>query len=108
MKIEDFPFSAIDWSTVEPVEQPGETGMSVWRTVEMGDVRVRIGDFGPGFMAPGWCPRGHVVLVLEGELVTELTDGTTVVQGPGEGIHVGDGHPHRSSTPTGAKVFVVD
>jgi hypothetical protein len=109
MKIDDFPFTAIDWSAVELVEQPGETGMSVWRTVDMGEIRVRMGEFGPGFMAPGWCPKGHVVLILEGELVTELADGTTFTQGPGMGIHVGDGQtPHRSSTRTGARVFVVD
>ena len=109
MKIESFPFTTIDWGAVEAVESPGTTGTSFWRTVEMGDIRVRMGEFGAGYSASDWCPKGHVVLVLEGELVTELTDGTTVVQGPGQGIHVGDGQtPHRSSTSTGAKVFVVD
>jgi hypothetical protein len=109
MKIDDFPFTAIDWSAVEAVEYPGATGTSYWRVVEMGDIRIRMGEFRAGYSAPDWCPKGHVVLILEGELVTELADGTTFTQGPGMGIHVGDGQtPHRSSTRTGARIFVVD
>lgn len=108
MRIGDLPFSAIDWSTVDPVEQPGAAGTSLWRTVELGDIRVRVGEFSPGYSAADWCSRGHVVLILEGELETELQEGDCVVQGPGMGLHIGDGHSHRSSTRTGARVFVVD
>ena len=108
MRIDDLPFSPIDWSTIDPVEQPGASGTSLWRTVELGDIRVRMGEFSPGYSAPDWCTRGHVVLILEGELETELQDGRRVVQGPGMGLHIGDGHSHRSSTRTGARVFIVD
>ncbi|MFO0685585.1 MAG: DHCW motif cupin fold protein [Sandaracinus sp.] len=56
-----------------------------------------------------WCTRGHVVLVLEGELVTELADGRVHTLGPGQSYQVAsDAEPHRSSTPRGAKLFIVD
>jgi quercetin dioxygenase-like cupin family protein len=46
-----------------------------WRTLEVGNIRVRMVEYTPGYLADHWCSRGHVLLVLEGELVTELKDG---------------------------------
>ena len=53
--------------------------------------------------------KGHIILCLEGELHTELKDGRHFVLKPGMGYHVADhAEPHRSSAPTGAKLYVVD
>ena len=55
------------------------------------------------------CEKGHVLLCLEGELLTELADGRTFTLIPGASYQVADGaEPHRSSTSVGAKLFVVD
>jgi quercetin dioxygenase-like cupin family protein len=109
MKIENVPFTTIDWATVAPTEEPGATGTALTRTVEMGNVRVRLVEFSPGYLAADWCSRGHAVLILEGELETQVKDGASYRQGPGTGVLVADGAaPHRSSTATGAKVFIVD
>lgn len=63
----------------------------------------------PNYLADHWCNRGHVVLVLEGELVTELQDGRVVRLTPGMSYQVADDvAPHRSRTQAGAKLFVVD
>ena len=75
MKLEGIPFQTTDWSGVERTTHPGELGVATWRTKEVGNVRVRMVDYSPGYVADHWCERGHVVLVLEGELVTELRDG---------------------------------
>ena len=49
------------------------------------------------------------MLVLEGELVTELRDGRQVVLRQGQSYVVADGDgAHRSSSPLGARLFIVD
>jgi hypothetical protein len=109
VKIVDVPFGTVDWSSVTPTEHPGETGIARWRTVEVGNVRIRMVDYSPGYLADHWCDRGHVILVLEGGLVTELKSGERHVLGPGQGYQVADGAvPHRSRTATGARLFIVD
>ncbi len=109
MRIEGVPFITVDWSTIEPTEHPGTTGKALWRTFEQGNIRVRMVEYTPGYLADHWCNRGHVLLVLEGELVTELSDGRKFVLKPGTSYQVAeDANPHRSFTETGAKLFIVD
>lgn len=109
MKILDVPFHTTDWSTVARTEHPGETGTAYWRTMEVGNVRVRMVDYTPGYLADHWCERGHVLLVLEGQLVTELRDGRRFVLEPGASYQVADGDgAHRSASPLGARLFIVD
>ena len=109
MKIENVPFCTIDWSIVEPTIHPGITGEARWRTFEMGNIRVRMVEYTPGYLADHWCSRGHVLLVMEGELVTELHDGRKFVLTPGTSYQVADDlNPHRSMTEIGAKLFIVD
>lgn len=109
MKILDVPFCTIDWEAVTPVRHPGVTGEALWRTFEMGNIRVRMVEYTPGYLADHWCSRGHVLLVLEGELVTELDDGRKFTLKPGMSYQVADdANPHRSHTEKGAKLFIVD
>ncbi len=109
MHIDGVPFGTTDWSTIAPTEHPGETGKAYWRTLEIGNIRVRMVEYTPGYLADHWCSRGHVLLVLEGELVTELKDGRSFVLKTGTSYQVADGaEPHRSHTETGAKLFIVD
>jgi quercetin dioxygenase-like cupin family protein len=109
MKIEDVPFASVDWSCVEPVDHTGERGTATWRTIEIGNLRVRKVEYSPGYIADHWCTRGHVVLVLDGELTTELRDGRRLRLTAGMSYHVADGaEPHRSSTEVGALLFIVD
>ena len=71
-----------DWAGVPATHHPGETGAATWRTLDVGDVRVRMVEYSPGYRADHWCERGHILLVLEGELVTELADGNAVTLRP--------------------------
>jgi len=109
MKIESVPFGVTDWSTVPATEHPGETGVAYWRTVEQGNIRVRLVEYSPGYLADHWCSRGHVLYVLAGELVTELKDGRRFTLLPGQSYQVADDEePHRSRTESGATLFIVD
>ena len=109
MKIEGVPFCTIDWSTVEPAVHPGITGEALWRTFEMGNIRVRMVEYSPGYMADHWCSKGHVLLVLKGGMETELSDGRRFTMTPGVSYQVADdADPHRSSTQEGATLFIVD
>jgi len=109
MNIQDVPFGTTDWSTLPTSEHPGTTGKALWRTIEMGNIRVRMVEYTPGYQADHWCKRGHVLLVLEGELVTELSDGRKFLLNAGMSYQVAnDINPHRSTTSTGAKLFIVD
>ena len=109
MKIANLPFGTTDWSQVPATEHPGVTGKAWWRTCQFGELRVRMVEYTPGYLADHWCVKGHVLLCLEGELHTELEDGRTFVLKPGMSYQVADGaEPHRSSTAVGAKLFIVD
>lgn len=110
MKIPELAFTAIDWSQVPATEHPGETGTAWWRTFTVGDLRVRMVEYSPGYLADHWCDRGHVFLVMEGEIVSELADGTSCVLHAGTSYVVSDhgDAAHRSRTATGAKLFIVD
>lgn len=109
MVIQEVPFCTVDWSSIESTVHPGVTGEAHWRTFEMGNIRVRMVEYTPGYFADHWCKRGHVLLVLEGELVTELEDGREFTMTPGISYQVAeDINPHRSHTEKGAKLFIVD
>lgn len=109
MKIENHPFELTDWSNVEPTVHPGEGGEAVWRTISVGDVRVRMVEYSPGYLADHWCLKGHILFCLEGEMATELADGRTVTLTEGMSYQVADDAlAHRSSTENGVRLFIVD
>lgn len=109
MDIKNIPFGTTDWTQIEPVEHKGETGVAIWRTQQFDTIRVRMVEYSPGYLADHWCSKGHILLCLEGELHTELQDGRTFILTPGMSYQVADGaEAHRSSTSTGARLFIVD
>ena len=59
-----------------------------WRTREFGKIRVRMVEYTPGYLSDHWCEKGHVLLCLEGELLTEFTDGRTFTLIPGTSYQV--------------------
>ena len=109
MILTSIPFETVDWSTVEPTTHPGETGVAFWRTRQFGAVRVRMVEYSAGYCADHWCQKGHILLVLDGVLDTELADGRTVRLTAGMSYQVADDTmAHRSTTATGARLFIVD
>ncbi|MDP9146358.1 MAG: DHCW motif cupin fold protein [Acidobacteriota bacterium] len=109
MKMDAFALSTTNWSEISCTEHAGETGMALWRTQNFGEIRVRMVEYSAGYKADHWCSKGHVILCLEGELETSLADGREFKLSPGMSYQVGEGEPaHRSSTKSGAKLFIVD
>jgi hypothetical protein len=109
MKISALPMSIINWSEVTLCERLGEKGRALSRTQTFGDIRVRLIEYSPGYIADHWCSKGHVVLCLSGFLDIELRDGSRLSLKAGQSYQVGDGDPpHRSSAPEGARLFIVD
>jgi hypothetical protein len=109
MKIADIPFGTTDWSGVPETRHEGETGFAIWRTRNFGALRVRMVEYSPGYKANHWCSKGHILLVLDGELTTELADGRIFMMTRGVSYQVADGaEPHRSFTAAGARLFIVD
>ncbi len=109
MKMVEPRFGLTDWSQVERIEKTADAGQVFWKTQQFGEVRVRMVEYTPGYVSDHWCTKGHVLLGLEGELITELQDGRVFTLTPGVSYQVADNaEPHRSTSPKGAKLFIVD
>ncbi|CNJ94871.1 Uncharacterised protein [Yersinia frederiksenii] len=109
MNIVDIPFGITDWSAVDKTEHKGEQGVAYWQTGNFGNIRVRMVEYSEGYLADHWCSKGHILLCLEGELSTELDDGRVFVLKAGMSYQVADhAEAHRSSTTSGARLFIVD
>ncbi|MFL6647234.1 MAG: DHCW motif cupin fold protein [Sulfurifustaceae bacterium] len=107
--MEQHPFGTTEWSRIPATEHPGEAGIARWRTQTFNNIRVRMVDYSPGYRSDHWCTKGHILLCLERELHTELADGRRFTLTHGTRYQVADGgEPHRSTTTTGAKLFIVD
>lgn len=91
MQMTNCRFETVDWTEIERTEHKGETGLAYWQTRNFGDIRVRMVEYTPGYVADHWCTKSHILLK------------------PGMSYQVGDNvDPHRTSTVVGAKLFLVD
>jgi quercetin dioxygenase-like cupin family protein len=110
MKLVDFPIAAINWASVAPVTQVGETGTATARTRKLGDVQLRLIDYGAGYKADHWCSKGHILHVLAGQLIIEYENQSQTALSPGTTWHAADGAlpAHRVLCRSGASVLIVD
>ena len=110
MQIISAPYTVIDWDDVPITKHSGETGFAYFRTYETGNVRIRLVEYSPGFKSDHWCCRGHVIYVLEGEIVSELKEGAGLILKKGMSWSSCDNNqnPHRIITKNGALLFIVD
>ena len=83
MKMTDIPFGTTDWSSIEPTLHKGDSGVATWRTRQFGDIRVRLVEYSPGYIADHWCQKGHILFCVDGELGTDLADGRSFTLTPG-------------------------
>ncbi len=103
------PFDVTDWSTAFSTPYPGETGVATWKTLQLGGLRIRMVEYSKNYLADHWCEKGHLLFVLEGELITELKDGKKFHMTKGMSYQVSDElSSHRSFSPNGAKLLIVD
>ena len=103
------PFETIDWSALPATQVRGTTGTATMRIVQHEGLRIRMVEYSAGYLADHWCELGHLVFVLEGELINEHEDGTVNMLTAGMSYHVSDGlSSHRSLTNGPVKMLVVD
>jgi hypothetical protein len=110
MKLTNLPLGITDWSTLTASVHRGDSGSASARTRQMGDVQVRLVEYGPGYVADHWCAKGHILFVVAGSLEIEHRDGPHFALSPGMSWHASDdaGPPHRVVCRDGATVFIVD
>ena len=105
----NIPFDVTDWNTVSSTTHQGETGYAIWQTLQLGGLRIRMVEYSTNYLADHLCQKGHLLFVLEGELITELTDGKKFTMTKGMSYQVSDElSSHRSFSPDGAKLLIVD
>lgn len=103
------PFKVTDWSEISKAEHTGETGTSFWQVVQHPGLRIRVVEYGAGYLADHWCEKGHIVYCLSGSFETELASGETCTLTEGMMYVVSDGlSSHRSYSEKGVKLFIVD
>jgi hypothetical protein len=109
MLIKNIPFEATEWAGIESERHEGETGHSLWKVRQCGNIRVRIVEYSPNYKADHWCSKGHILYCIDGDMMTELKDGRLIELRKGMSYQVeDDNYPHRSYTKNGAVLFIVD
>ncbi len=91
-------FDEMEWAQgAHPLEQKkvGPNGMTLLM-------------FEPGFEDPNWCPRSHVVYVLQGTLSFAF-ETRTIAVAAGQALHIDAETPHRAFVGGGpaALVFII-
>jgi len=103
------PFDVTNWDTIATTTHPGETGVAVWKTLQLGGLRIRMVEYSANYLADHWCQKGHLLFVLEGQLITQLDNGEKFEMTKGMSYQVSDElSSHKSFSPTGAKLLIVD
>lgn len=104
------PFSTVNWDLIPKTEHKGEIGVAYWQIIQLNGLRIRIVEYSAGYLADHWCTKGHIIYCIEGEMVSELKDGTKNLLKKGMSYHVTDDeiNPHRSLTTHGCKLFIID
>jgi len=110
MKLSNGVAEAIDWAKAPESARKGDPGVATARTRQFGDVQVRVVTYSAGYVSDHWCPKGHIMHVLDGAFTIELKNGKTFQLAKGMSFVTGDDDaaPHRLLTKSGATVFIVD
>jgi hypothetical protein len=111
VKLTNLPEGVTDWSLLPAATIGGTSGTMRARPRQSGDVRMRLVEYGAGYLADHWCSKGHIIHVLAGSLAIEHEDGKPACMlSTGMSWHVADGEgpAHRVRSETGARVFIVD
>jgi hypothetical protein len=102
-------YQITDWTKLPAEEHKGETGTSYWKTLQYGDLRIRLVEYSKNYLADHWCQKGHIVFCVEGEFISELKDGKKDVLKKGMSYQVSDElSSHRSFSEHGATLFIID
>ncbi len=83
--------------------------MAYWQTLQFEGLRIRMVEYSKGYVADHWCTKGHIVHCLEGDFVSELSNGQQFILAKGMTYVVSDElSSHRSTTVDGVKLLIID
>ncbi len=103
------PFSTFNWASIEKIEHKGETGTSIWQTIQLDNLRIRIVEYSKNYLADHWCQKGHIVHCLAGKFISELDNGEKFIITKGMTYVVSDElSTHRSLSKVGVKLLIID
>jgi hypothetical protein len=103
------PFETTEWSNLPATVHPGESGTAYWKTLKYGGLRIRRVQYSENYKADHWCTLGHILYCLEGEIISELSDGRTFTLKAGMSYQVSDdASAHRSISKNGATLLIID
>lgn len=110
MDLDSLPLGITDWSQIAQSVHPGASGTATVRSRQLGDIQLRLIVYSLNYVADHWCHKGHIVLVVAGQLTIEHQHTLTYTVMPGMSYHVADddGPPHRVLSQNGATIFIVD
>jgi hypothetical protein len=109
MEIESFPPSCINWTNLSSEKILGESGFSISRKQSVGKINTRLIEYSSNYLADHWCEKGHILFVIDGELILEHPNNFNQVIKKGMAYIVGDNSmPHRAKSIVGAKIFIID
>jgi hypothetical protein len=109
MNQNNIPFQLTHWETIPALEHAGETGMAYWKTKQFGGLRIRMVEYSVNYKADHWCEKGHIIYCIEGEMNTELADGSIHKLSKGMTYEVSDNlSSHRTSSENGVTLFIID
>lgn len=109
MKIISLQPISVNWKEIESENLMGEIGSANIKTKTFADIKVRRIIYSKNYKADHWCDKGHIVIVIDGQLIIEYKDRENNVIDAGMTYLVGDNsRAHRAISNIGAEVFVID
>ena len=109
MDSKNIPFQTIDWALIPKTEHLGDPGMAWWQTLQFEGLRIRTVEYSKGYVADHWCTKGHIVHCLEGDFISELSNGEKFLLTRGMTYVVTDElSSHRSTSENGVKLLIID
>ena len=109
MNTAGIPFQITNWEIVPATEHPGKTGLATWKTLQFGDLRIRMVEYSADYLADHWCTKGHIIYCIEGEMISELSDGSKHTLSKGMSYEVSDEmSSHRSYSKNGVRLLIAD
>jgi hypothetical protein len=105
----NIPFQVIQWDNIPREEHAGKEGKAFWQTVQFPGLRIRLVEYGPGYLADHWCEKGHIIHCLEGSFISELQTGESFTLSKDMSYVVSDDlSSHRSFSKEGVKLLIID
>ncbi|MBK6953067.1 MAG: DHCW motif cupin fold protein [Crocinitomicaceae bacterium] len=109
MNLDKFLPVSFDWNAVPNEKAVGMRGFTSTKIKTFGNVTVRRVEYSPEYVADHWCDKGHVIFILEGQLIVEHKGGSIHSLHAGMVYMVGDdSRAHKAKSKNGAVVFIVD